>query len=212
MASYQGHLATSVVLAGAYGSAAAWFGEMDWGSVYLGAGLTALGGLLPDLDSDSGVPVRELFSVAAAAVPCLLFRRLMAAHFTTEQTLVILGALYLFIRYVFARVFRNLTVHRGMYHSIPALFISGLVVFLCYESPNLYLRVFLAGGVMIGFLSHLVLDEICAVDLMGARLRLNRFAGSALKFFSPSWKGTAFAYLVLFGLIFFAYVFWEPPK
>ena len=36
------------------------------------------GAALPDLDSDSGVPVRELFGVAAATVPFLLLQRLDA--------------------------------------------------------------------------------------------------------------------------------------
>jgi len=40
---------------------------------------------------------------------------------------------------------------------------------------------FLAVGAMIGFLSHLVLDELCSVDLNGWCRRLNQFAGSAVK-------------------------------
>src|SRR5262245_23839631 len=87
MSSYQVHLATSSALGAGYGSLAAFHWHMDWGPVFLGAGLTALGGLLPDLDSDSGVPVRELFGVAAAATPFLLFPRLEHAGFTLEQTL-----------------------------------------------------------------------------------------------------------------------------
>src|SRR5438094_516142 len=69
----------------------------------------------------------------------------------------------------------------------------------------------LAGGVMLGFLSHLVLDELCAVDFSGARLRLNRFAGSALKLASPSWTATILTYLLLFGLSFLAFRALTPP-
>jgi hypothetical protein len=53
---------------------------------------------------------------------------------------------------------------------------------------------------MLGFLSHLVLDEIYSVDFMGLRVRLNKYAGSALKFFSPSWTATLIAYAILAGL------------
>ena len=67
MASYLGHLTFSTALGAGWGCAGALYLGMDWGPVFLGAGLTALGGLLPDLDSDSGVPVRELFGVGAAA-------------------------------------------------------------------------------------------------------------------------------------------------
>src|SRR5262245_36290873 len=73
MASYKGHLVFASVLGAGYGAAAAEYWKPDWGPVALGAGLTAVGGLLPDLDSDSGVPVRELFSLAAAGAPLLLY-------------------------------------------------------------------------------------------------------------------------------------------
>ncbi len=58
----------------------------------------------------------------------------------------------------------------------------------------------MAGGVLIGFLSHLLLDEIYAVDFRGLRPKLNQFAGSALKFYSKSWLATLFTYVVLGGL------------
>ena len=50
---------------------------------------------------------------------------------------------------------------------------------------------------MIGFLSHLVLDELYSVDFTGARLKLNKFAGSAVKFWSPSWPATLVCYAIL---------------
>jgi membrane-bound metal-dependent hydrolase YbcI (DUF457 family) len=197
MASYQGHLAFSSFLGAAYGGVAAWQWQMDWGPVFLGAGLTALGGLLPDLDSDSSVPVRELFGLAAAATPFLLIRRVMRQGFSTEQTLVILSGVYLLIRYGARALLGKLTVHRGMFHSIPAMVIAALLVLLIYHSPLALVRLYLAGGIMLGFLSHLVLDELCAVNLMGAKLSLKKHAGSPLKFFSPSWPATLMTYGLL---------------
>ena len=205
MASYRGHLMLSAPLGAAYGALALWRPEFDWGTVFLGAGLTTVGGLLPDLDSDSGVPVRELFGVLAAATAVLLYHPLHDhLQLPVEQALVFMGLGYFFVRYVFANFFRRITVHRGMYHSIPAMLISGLLVYLAYPSNNLYLRLYLAGGVMLGFLSHLVLDELYAVDFMGVRIRFNKFAGSALKFGSPSWAATLSTYALLFVLGFLA--------
>ena len=43
----------------------------------------------------SGVPVRELFGLAAAVVPLFALRRVRAWGFDTEQTLVLLGGLLL---------------------------------------------------------------------------------------------------------------------
>jgi hypothetical protein len=198
VASYRGHLTFAGLLGAGYGSLALLEGNWDWGSVLIAAGLTTLGGLLPDLDSDSGVPVRELFGVSAAIAPILLFDRVKAlCEQSTEQTVVVLAATYLFIRYVLSYLFKSFTVHRGMFHSIPALVIVGLAMYLLYPSGDVRRRIFLSGAVMIGFLSHLILDEIYSVDFMGARLRLNKYAGSALKLVSKSWPATLTTYLLL---------------
>lgn len=204
MASYVGHISFSSVCGAVYGGAAAYFFGMDWGPALLGAGLTTAGGVLPDLDSDSSVPNRELFSLGAVLVPLVLHHRLAADGFTVEQTLVILIGLYLVVRYGLSRLFNKFTVHRGIYHSIPAMLIAGLTVFLLYHSKDLNLRLYLAAGTMIGFLSHLVLDELCSVDFSGLTISLNQFAGSALKFFSASWPVNLATYALLGGLIWLA--------
>lgn len=196
MASYLGHLSCASVLGAAYGSAAVWMG-MDWGAVFLGAGLTTLGGLLPDVDSDSSVPVREMFGIAAVAGPLLLVRRFEAWGLSVEQLLVVLAGLYLLIRYGLSRVFKHFTVHRGVFHSIPALLIAGLSVFLLYGSEDVNLRLFLAGGIMLGFLSHLLLDEFSIMDFEGAPLEAGKRAVSALKFRASSWQVTTAAYVTL---------------
>jgi hypothetical protein len=210
MASYRGHLAFSTTLGSVYGGLAAWHWQLDWGTAGLGAGMTALGGMLPDLDSDSGVPVRELSGVAAAATPFLLIHHLEHAQFTMDQTLVLLGGIYLFIRYAVGAFFKVMTVHRGMFHSLPAMLIAGLVVFLLYHSPDRGHRLFVALGTMLGFLSHLVLDELCSVDFMGARIHLKKSAGSALKFYSSNGLATLTTYALLGGLLWLAHLDIEP--
>ncbi len=202
MASYRGHLSFATVLGSAYGSVAAWHFGLDWGPVFLGAGLTAVGGLLPDLDSDTGVPIRKLSGLAAMTVPLLIFGRLRDAGFTMDQTLVILIGVAVFVRFALSEVFKRFTVHRGMFHSIPAMFIAGLAVFHVYHHPDLAVRLYLAGGVVLGFFSHLLLDEVCSVGFNGVKLHLKQSAGSAFKFFSSSWTATAATYAVLGGLIY----------
>jgi hypothetical protein len=205
MASYYGHLSLSSLLGAAYGGFAAWQFELGWGPVFLGAGLTTLGGVLPDLDSDSGVPVRELFGVAAAVVPLFILRQLWGSGLKADEVLVVCAFSYLFIRYGLSALFKWLTVHRGMFHSIPAMFIAGLSVFLLDHGSELKVRLYLAGGTMIGFLSHLILDEIYSVNFMGLKFKLNKYAGSALKLFSASWVATLSTYALLFGLALLAW-------
>jgi membrane-bound metal-dependent hydrolase YbcI (DUF457 family) len=204
MASYRGHLAFSTALGVAYGGAAIWYG-MYWPAAVIGAGLTAAGGMLPDLDSDSGVPVRVMFTIAGVAAPLLLLRRILDMGLPLLQTVLLVLGLYLFVRYSLSVLFKRMTVHRGMFHSIPAMVIAGLIVFLAHHDPDLKIRVYLAVGVMIGFLSHLVLDELCSVDFSGVRVTFNKYAGSAVKFFGPSWTANVTTYLVLAGLGYAAF-------
>ncbi len=209
MASYRGHLLFSSVLGAAYGGLAAWYWNLDWGPAVLGAALTTAGGLLPDLDSDSGVPVRELFGAAATVIPLFLFPRLRASQLTEEQALAVMIGVYVLVRFGLSALFKRWTVHRGMFHSIPAMCIAGLTMFLVYHSPDVRIRLYLAGGVMLGFLSHLVLDELYSVDFNGVQIKLNKFAGSALKLGSKSLVATAFTYLLLAGLVYLALLDWS---
>jgi len=205
MASYRGHLFTSTALGIAYTGASILYLNVDWPIAAVGGLLTAAGGLLPDLDSDSGVPVREMTHITAALAPILLLRRLAGYGLSQEQTFLACAGIYCFIRFILFRMFRKITVHRGMYHSIPAMLIAGLVIFLAFDHPDTEVRAFLAVGVMIGFLSHLVLDELCSVDINGVVPKLNHFAGTAVKFYSPSKSATLFTYAILFTL---GYIAW----
>ena len=205
MAGFRMHITVSTATGIVYGGAAVEAMGFSSDAGFLAAGVTAVGGMLPDLDSDSGVPVRELFGLAAAVVPLLFVRRMLHAGVSPEGVLATVLFLYIFIRYGVANVFRQLTVHRGMYHSIPAMLIAGLCVYLAYHSSDRGVRVMLACGVMLGFLSHLILDEIYSVDWRGVRPKLKSSAGSALKFASPSPGATGTCYLILGGLLYLAY-------
>jgi hypothetical protein len=204
MASYRGHLAFSTALGAAYGGLAVWQWHLDWGPACLGAGVTALAGLLPDLDSKSSVPVRELPALAAALAPLLLLRRFRAEGFSPDQILVLLAGVYLVLRYGAGTIFKLLTVHRGMFHSIPGMLIAGLVVFLLYHNPNLALRLYLAVGAMLGFLSHLVLDQLWGLSIKGPGIRQSKSAGGPLKLFSASRLATITTYALLAILLYYA--------
>jgi len=200
MASFYGHFGTGIVLGGAYGAAGAWYGHYDWGIAFLAGVTCAIGALTPDLDSDSGVPVRELFGLAGAVFPLFLIPRLRHSGLTVEQALCVMIGAYIFIRYGVSRLLKRISVHRGMFHSLPALCIAGLAVFNVYHNEVTAIRLYMAGAMMVGFLSHLLLDEIFAVDLRGIP-RLKHSFGTAIKLTSQSWKATAFCYLLLFGLV-----------
>lgn len=205
MAGFRTHITVSGICGVVYGGIAVQPLGFDADAAVLAAGLTTAGGMLPDLDSDSGVPVRELFGLAAIVGPLLLVPRLVHMDLSRETILAALLFGYLIIRYVVANLFRQFTVHRGMYHSLPAMLIAGLCVYLAYQSPNRNIRILLSCGVMIGFLSHLILDEIYSVDFRGVRIKLKSSAGSAIKLASPSVPATITCYLILGGLLYLGY-------
>ena len=68
MADFRTHITTSCVLGVGYGAAGYYYFEQTPTTSALAAGLCGLAGMLPDLDSDSGVPVREPMALAAAVV------------------------------------------------------------------------------------------------------------------------------------------------
>jgi membrane-bound metal-dependent hydrolase YbcI (DUF457 family) len=206
MAGFRMHITVSTGCGIIYGAAAVQPLGFSTEAALLAAGITGVGGMLPDLDSASGRPVREMFGLAAVMVPLMLVHRLMQAGVSHEGILAALLIGYLLIRYVVSDVFKRFTVHRGMYHSIPAMLIAGLCVYLAYHSPDRNIRLLLACGVMIGFLSHLILDEIYSVDWRGMKPKLKSSAGSAVKFASPSFFATVTCYLMLGGLLYLAYL------
>jgi membrane-bound metal-dependent hydrolase YbcI (DUF457 family) len=211
MAGFRVHIGVSTACGVAAGIAAVKLLGHPPETGFLVGVVTAVGGMLPDLDSDSGVPVREMSGLAAAVIPMLLYNRLRHAGLTHEGVLAALVGAYLLIRYGAATLFKYVTVHRGMWHSIPAMLVSGLAVYLAYDTADTEqsTRYLLALGVMIGFASHLILDEIYSVDFNGIRLKLKASAGSAFKFFSPSVVGTVVCYGLLGALGFLAYKDYE---
>jgi membrane-bound metal-dependent hydrolase YbcI (DUF457 family) len=197
MASFRGHLSFAGALGFVYGGLGANQFGFDPSTAVLGAGVTTVGGLLPDLDSDSGVPIREMFGLAGAMVPLLLMPRLMQTSLQPDEILAILGCVYAIIRYGLSRVFKYLTVHRGMFHSIPAMLIAGMIFFVVFHSNSLPKKLFLSAGVMIGFLSHLVLDELYSVNFEGLKITLKSSSGTALKFWSKNFFASGVCYVIL---------------
>jgi len=206
MAGYRQHLQFSTLCGVGYGAAAAYLGGFTPAQSAIAGGLTGVAGMLPDLDSESGRPVRELTGLVAAMTPIVAVRHLVDVTGSVDGMILAAGVSYLVVRYGGAWLIGKLAVRRGMFHSVPALAIAALLAFLAYKSDDIRVRVLMAGGVGLGYLSHLVLDEIYAVQWNGVRVRLNKFSGSALKCFGKSFPANAFSYGVLFFLAYAAMV------
>lgn len=202
MAGYREHISVSGLLGVGYG-AGAWyaFGFSPVQGALAGT-LTWFAGMLPDLDSETGKPVREIFGLLAAAAPVVLMPHLLQWGGDPETAVFLAILLYAGIRCGGAMMLGKLVVHRGMFHSIPALLIAAELTFLGYKSDVLAVRLLMAGGVALGFFSHLLLDELYSVQWTGIRLRLNQAAGSALKLFGKSFLPNLITYGLLSALTY----------
>jgi hypothetical protein len=184
MAGFKTHITTSTVVGIGYGAAGHFLLEAPPSTCLLAAGLCSISGILPDLDSDSGVPVRETIGFSAAVIPILLIDRFQQVGLSTEMMAVAGMLIYLVVRFGIGRIFKRYTVHRGMWHSLPAAASVGLLAFLICSPEDMALRYFKSAAVVLGFLTHLVLDEIWSYEFKRGRLHIKKSAGTALKLWS----------------------------
>ncbi len=181
MADFKTHITCST-LAGVGVGAAGYSYGIPPQSCLLATGLCSVSGILPDLDSDSGVPYRESVAFISAFVPMLLISRFQSMGWSRETIVLACALIYIGTRFGVAELFRRYTVHRGMWHSLPAAASVGLLAFLITDHQHLQLRVYWAAAAVTGFLVHLALDELYSVDFRGVRLK--KSFGSALKLWS----------------------------
>ena len=189
MAAFREHVIFSSVLGAGYGAAAALALGFTPVQGSLAAVMTAVAGMLPDLDLDHGRPGQELFGLLAAVAPLLIVGRLLHwLGLPGDREMVMLGivVLYLLIRYVFAKIVTRFSVHRGMFHSIPALLIAAELAYLTYPSDVPRVKFLVAAGVALGFFSHLLLDEIYSVEFSGVKVGLKKSSGTAIKMFGDA--------------------------
>jgi membrane-bound metal-dependent hydrolase YbcI (DUF457 family) len=180
MAGFKTHITLSTFLGIGYG-AVGYANQVPLSSCLVAGGLCSLAGMLPDLDSDSGVPVREVTALTAALVPALMIPRFVQLGFDREQFVLATAIVYFTVRFGFGDLLKGYTVHRGMWHSLPAAAIAGLATFLLVSGAEMPIRLFKSGAVVLGFLSHLVLDELSSVQVRRGRVRIRNSLGTAIK-------------------------------
>lgn len=197
MPGFREHIIGSGIVGAAYGATAWYVGGLPPLTCGVAAALCTAAGMLPDLDSDSGDPLRESVGFVAAIVPILLLPRASQMALSLEAIIVAGSAIYLAVRFGVAWLLNNYSVHRGMLHSVPAALIAGIAVFLAFISQDPMHRYFMAGAAVLGYLMHLVLDEIWAVrqGLFGPKVK--KAFGTAMKFHGPEAWANIVTYLLV---------------
>jgi hypothetical protein len=141
----------------------------------------ALGSVLPDIDLKDSRPSRALFAGLA-----IFFSFAVLFHFAPRLSIAEMWLLWvatlLFVRYGLHTVFHTYAVHRGIWHSIVAgivcSFATAIIFYYALGRPD-GVAWLAAGFLFVGFLTHLILDEIYSVDVMDVQLK--KSFGTALK-------------------------------
>jgi hypothetical protein len=201
MAGYKAHFAFGVLTAACVAVAMlviSWVSLTVMPLVFL---LAVIGSMLPDIDSDTGLPVRLLFGTLAVATIGLALFYMMNSTATSwlQQGLIGVGA-GLFVYFIIGGIFKHFTEHRGVFHSIPAALVMGLVAMSVSGLLGIGEKMVLVVGLAItaGYLSHLVLDEInSTVNLSGIPFKPKKSLGTALKLTGGSKMMTTAIYIAL---------------
>ncbi len=144
--------------------------------------LGTLGGLLPDVDSAHSKSIKVGFNVLSLLMTIMLIF-VKSSTYSLIEMFIVAGLVFAGIRYALLDVFRKISKHRGMFHSIPVALIWGiLVAILMHYFFGLNSLVSWVYGFMIttGYFVHLILDETYSVDLGNRRVK--KSLGTAMKF------------------------------
>lgn len=181
MANFKTHITVASLISGGLAGSLLAVDRVTVGDVWALFALGALGGVLPDLDSDESTPTQLLFSCFGALLAFLaLFA--FARRLSILELWLLVGLVFVLVRYVLGYLFARWTTHRGIFHSLAAAAFFGLatvivVHWLLGQEPD---RAWLYGAFLsLGYGLHLILDELYAVDLNNHGLK--RSFGSGIK-------------------------------
>jgi len=166
--------------------------------------LGVVGGLLPDIDSDSSLTVRLLFTFIATLISFLVMFKQRADN-TVVELFIIWAASFIFIKIFIFSLFTKLTVHRGMIHSIPAAVAFGCMAAIVLNRVfhfNDFVSWMAGGFVFGGSILHLILDELYGLNLLS--LKPKKSSGTAFKFGSIKNIKETIAIYMLIAVLFVA--------
>jgi hypothetical protein len=204
MASFEQHINGAVIASGVIIAPLHSAGLISIDGSFVMLFLGMVGGVLPDLDSDSSKPLQIAFKIISIFAPLLVL-----LHLGKEFPLLILIAIWilssLLLHLILFRSFIALTRHRGIFHSIPmGILFAQLTIALFHFNLHYGVEFSTIAGFFLfyGFIIHLLLDEFVSLNALG--LKVKHTLGSAFKLFDfKNWRGSLILYLLI---AFFAYM------
>ncbi|MAM87115.1 metal-dependent hydrolase [Allohahella sp. A8] len=183
MANFNAHLVGGAVVSGFAASAMAYTSVYSLNQAVVLWVAGTIGGLLPDIDADSSVALSWIFTLLAFVAALVVLQAAPGQSLLTIWILML--GVFAVVRFGIMQLFFRLTRHRGAYHScLAGIFTALCVTFVSwrYLSHSEAFAWAIGGFVLLGFVTHLLLDECYAIDISGVRLK--RSFGTAIKPFS----------------------------
>jgi membrane-bound metal-dependent hydrolase YbcI (DUF457 family) len=202
MANFPTHIAVGTVVSGALATVTVAADLVAPENIVAVTLAGVLGSVLPDIDLKDSRPARAMFAGLAVFFSFAVLFSLERKYSIAEMLILWIGTL-LFVRYIAKEIFFRFSYHRGIWHSLLAMVFCAFVT--CWIYSKLLQRdaavAWLAAGFMsIGFLTHLILDEIYSVDVMDTRIKAS--FGTALKLVDSKHWGHSTAMAVATLLVF----------
>ncbi|WP_299497331.1 metal-dependent hydrolase [uncultured Shewanella sp.] len=171
----------------------------------------ALSGLLPDLDSDNSTSIQWLFSILGFFLSASV---IFLYPLSSLMEMWVVGiVIYVITMYAIKPIFEKITVHRGTLHSILAVImfaLAGITLSLVMQQ-SLSLSLLIGLAILIGALTHLVLDECYSVDLANNTLKSS--FGTAMKFLDRRYPLTTLIQVLFIGAgLFYLYPYSDEMR
>jgi len=201
MASFKQHINISVIATGILIIPLHSSHILDTNQSIIALFMGLIGGMLPDIDLDYSTPTKLFFGLISIFLPFII---LLHIKLSPIYIMALWFASTVALKFIFFDTFTALTVHRGIFHTIPmAIFFALISNIISIEVFHLSHTFSLLIGFFIfwGFIIHLLLDEIYSIDFSG--LKIKRSFGTALKLFDLKNKiGSIVLYLLVLGLLY----------
>jgi len=156
---------------------------VDWiSNIYMAVIIffaTVIGSFLPDMDSDSGLPVKIIFGLYAYLAATLALYFVNDAGYSVIFLVTVPAVAFVFVNVVLEKIFSKYTSHRGVFHTIPAILIIFLLSLKIAHQTRLPLmeQFVISLSLGMGYFCHLLLDEIYAINfLTGSKSKSNGFS------------------------------------
>jgi len=208
MANFTTHIAAGTVVSGALATLTLAADVISPANLVAVTMAGVLGSVLPDIDLKDSRPSRAMFAGLGIFFSFAVLFTCADKYSIAELWILWLGTLVA-VRYGLHAIFHRLSVHRGIWHSLLAAVFSAAataVVFKYMLGRHEGVAWLAAGFMFIGFIVHLILDEMYSVDVMDTRIKAS--FGTALKFIDAKHPRHTAAMAIATGLA----IFFAPPS